>query len=106
MRLNPTKAELLAWEKLFSNRGFYGYKFSRQKMLGYFIVDFYCSELQLVVEIDGGIHDSRKEYDSERECELQKIGVKVIRYTNAQILKDVEGVYYDLAQKLNLGSPG
>ena len=51
-RNNPTLAEQIAWDKLFSNKQFHGHRFSRQKMLSHFIVDFYCSALQLVVEID------------------------------------------------------
>lgn len=58
-RKNPTIAENLAWEKIFSRKQFYGFKFTRQKMLSGFIVDFYCSALQLVVEIDGEIHKNR-----------------------------------------------
>ena len=99
-RKNPTPAEKLAWEKLFSNKQFHGYKFSRQKMLAWFIVDFYCSELQLVVEIDGKIHDGRVEYDAERTYELEKIWLKVLRYTNEEILWNIDSVRIDLGNKL------
>ena len=99
-RKNPTPAEDVAWNMLFSNKQFHGYKFSRQKMLWWFIVDFYCSKLQLVVEIDGKIHDERWEYDSERTCELEKMWLKVLRYTNEEILWNIDSVRIDLENKL------
>ena len=99
-RKNPTPAEKLAWEELFSRRQFHWYKFTRQKMLSGFIVDFYCSELQLVVEIDWEIHNEKKEYDEERTHTLQELWLRVIRYTNDEILTNIKGVYIDLSHKL------
>ena len=99
-RKNPTPAENVAWNELFSNKQFHWYKFSRQKMLMWFIVDFYCSELQLVVEIDWWVHDGTKEYDNERTEELQKYWLKIIRYTNVEILKEIKWVKLDLENKL------
>jgi len=100
-RTNPTQAEKLAWDKLFSKKQFHGYRFSRQKMLSHFIVDFYCSVLQLVVEIDWNIHDDRVEYDQERTDKLEALWIKVIRYGNDQILWDINLVYQDLTKQIN-----
>lgn len=99
-RKNPTPAEQVAWEKLFSNRQFHWYKFTRQKMLSHFIVDFYCSTLQLVIEIDGWVHDEKIEYDEERTYKLNGMWIRVVRYTNEQILWDINFVYDDLTSKI------
>ena len=74
-------------------------------MLSWFIVDLYCSELQLVVEIDWGIHNDREECDQERTYELEKLGLQIIRYTNQQILSNTHVVHLDLSNQLWLSSP-
>jgi len=99
-RKNPTPAEKLTWDKLFSNKQFHGYKFTRQKMLAWFIVDFYCSELQLVVEIDGEIHNYQEDYDNERMYMLQESNLKIFRYSNEEIIWDIWNVYRNLTQNL------
>ncbi len=91
-RKNPTPAEQKAWDELFSKKQFHGYKFTRQKMLSWFIVDFYCSELQLVVEIDWEVHSWREEFDDERTIELEKLWLRIIRYDNYKILNNMDWV--------------
>lgn len=76
-----------------------GFRFLRQKPINRFILDFYCSELDLAIEIDGNSHDKKKNYDLERDNFLQQIGIKTIRITNDEILHDFEKV------KTNLNSP-
>jgi very-short-patch-repair endonuclease len=68
-------------------------------MLGFFIVDFYCSEIKVAIEIDGDVHDDRGEYDDERTIELNKLGIKVIRYTNEEVLSDIQKVYSYLKEE-------
>ncbi|MEI8091577.1 MAG: DUF559 domain-containing protein [bacterium] len=97
MRNKPTPAENKMWQEFLKHRPG-GYKFTRQKPIGPFILDFYCSALFLAVEVDGEIHKSRKEYDQERTTYLINCGISVARYRNNQIFNDSDGVYYDLLQ--------
>jgi len=87
LRKSETKTERLLWEQL-NCKKFYGFKFRRQHPISQFIVDFYCHELKLVIEVDGDIHNipENKEYDENRTFELEKFELKVLRFTN----KDVE----------------
>jgi len=99
-RKNPTTAEKKMW-KFLQKKEFAGLKFTRQKPLDNFIADFYCAELMLVIEIDGKYHDNRKEQDKIRSEILQKkYGIKVIRYTNDQILNNPKEVLKDLYKKI------
>ena len=91
MRANPTPAEALLWSKL-RKRRLGRYRFLRQRIIGPYIVDFYCAELDLVIEIDGPIHQHQKEYDEHRTKYLESVGKQVIRFTNRQIIEDVDTV--------------
>jgi very-short-patch-repair endonuclease len=86
MRHAPTAAEAVAWE-LLRGRRMRGLKFRRQQILGGFIVDFYCSELRLIVEIDGLIHDEpdRQVPDLRRSEALQRRGFRILRVRNADL---------------------
>jgi very-short-patch-repair endonuclease len=101
-RSNPTPAESKIWREILRIRQFANYKFLRQKPLGGYIVDFYCSELRLVIEIDGNSHAEQLEYDAERTRFLNAIGLQVVRYTNDEVLHNIEGVYDDLSRQLLL----
>src|SRR3989338_10940799 len=93
LRKETTEAEKLFWEKILENKKLANFKFTRQKPLDHFIVDFYCSSLSLIIEIDGEVHDFQKERDRERDYLLeQKFGLKIIRYTNKKILDNIEKV--------------
>ncbi|MCD6579957.1 DUF559 domain-containing protein, partial [bacterium] len=99
-RKNPTPAEKKMWEFL-QNKEFKGLKFTRQKPLDKFIADFYCAELRLVIEIDGEYHDNQKEQDKTRsEILWDKYKIRVIRYTNTQILNNSKEVLDDLLEKI------
>ena len=95
-RNNPTKAEGKIWNEVLRMRQFASYKFLRQKPIGGYIVDFYCSELRLVIEIDGDSHAESVEYDEERTKILGALGLTVVRYTNDEVLTNIQGVYDDL----------
>jgi len=95
-RNNPTKAESKIWNEVLRMRQFASYKFLRQKPIGGYIVDFYCSELRLVIEIDGDSHAESVEYDEERTKILVALGLTVVRYTNNEVLTNIQGVYDDL----------
>ncbi len=99
-RKNPTQAEKKMWLKILKSKQFKNYKFLRQKPLDNFIADFYCAELMLVIEIDGDSHTRQKEYDILRSEKLDAYGIKVIRYTNDEIMLNIEGVYGDLKKKI------
>jgi len=97
-RNNLTPAEKKIWYEVLSRKQFKGYKFTRQKPIADFIVDFYCSKLQLVIEIDGDSHAESKEYDEARTNILNQYGLRVLRYTNRDVMNNIEGVYQDLFQ--------
>ncbi len=90
LRLNLTNAEKILWEHI--NKNQLGCRFKSQHPIDIFIVDFYCHKYGLVIEIDGEIHFSRKEYDTGRTVEIEKYGLKVIRFTNMEIINDIENV--------------
>ena len=101
-RKNPTAAERKIWHEVLRTRQFADYRFLRQKPVDLFIVDFYCSSLQLVIEIDGDSHAESPEYDAERTRILNGYGLTVIRYANHEVLHNISGVYEDLAQRILL----
>jgi very-short-patch-repair endonuclease len=87
LRLEPTQAETYLWE-LLRNRQLGGYKFRRQHAINRFVVDFYCAQAQLIIEIDGMIHQSQVVEDRERQSILESLGFHVIRFTNEQVLAE------------------
>lgn len=101
-RSNPTQAERTIWRDILRKRQFARFKFLRQKPIGRYIVDFYCSELRVVVEIDGDSHAETVAYDGSRTRFLNSHGLQVIRYTNDEVLNNLEGVYEDLSRQLLL----
>ena len=88
-----TDAEIALWVKL-RRKQLHGLQFYRQKPLGNFIVDFYCPAARLVIEIDGGQHyeqDGRIR-DGLRDDYLENLGIRVLRFSNLDVLKNMEGV--------------
>ena len=76
------------------------FKFIRQKPIDQYIIDFYCSELMLAIEIDGDTHAEQQQYDATRTQRLNMLGIAVFRYPNAEILNNLEGVYEDLLKRV------
>lgn len=101
LRKKMTNAETLFWKEV-SNKKFLGFKFRRQHPIGKFIVDFYCHELKLVIEIDGNIHEfiDSKEYDQGRTYELEEFGLQVLRFQNEEVEKEMEKVLFVLRSKI------
>jgi very-short-patch-repair endonuclease len=93
MRKNPTDSEKLLWNILRKMRH-KGFIFRRQHPVDIFIADFYCHKLKLIIEVDGGVHnsDQAKEYDDGRSGELEKYGLNILRFTNEQVLKETDKV--------------
>jgi very-short-patch-repair endonuclease len=92
-RRNQTTAESELWKRLRSN-SLSGIKFRRQYAIGRYIADFYCSKANLVIEIDGKIHETidKKEYDLIRESEIRARNIRILRFTNEQIMNDIKVV--------------
>ncbi len=99
-RKNPTPAEKKLWYEVLQNGRLSGFKFIRQKPLDEFIVDFYCASLMLAIEIDGDSHAEQAGYDEYRTHKLNALGVRVLRYTNADVMNNLEGVYADLVMQV------
>jgi valyl-tRNA synthetase len=109
MRENPTAAEEKLWNEVLRSSQT-SYKFTRQKPVNNFVLDFYCSELLLAIEVDGEIHNEQKDYDQERTNFLNAVGIEVIRFPNVEVLNNIEIVQKNLleciqARKQALNSP-
>jgi len=91
LRHNAAPAEVILW-KILRGRRFAGFKFRRQQPTGPYIVDFFCAQLKLVVELDGETHLGREKNDEERDAWLQEQGFKVVRFWNPLVYEDREAV--------------
>ena len=93
LRKNQTPAEQQLWHKL-KSRQCLGYKFFRQYGISNYIVDFYCAQLKLVIELDGGQHytEQGKAYDEAREKYMASLGIKTLRFSNLDVLKNITSV--------------
>ena len=93
LRSNMTPSESCFWSLVSKNR-LRGYKIRRQHPIAVYVVDFYCHELRLAIEIDGGIHLEKEvmRYDEIREHDLTLLGIKVLRFTNEQVQNDSQEV--------------
>lgn len=102
LRSNMTGPEAQLWSRLRA-RQLQGLKFRRQHGIGPYIVDFYCPEQSLVIEVDGDSHADADQVvkDKQREQYLQSLGLRVIRYINDDIVKNLDGVLEDLAERLS-----
>ncbi|OGB88936.1 hypothetical protein A2625_00360 [candidate division WOR-1 bacterium RIFCSPHIGHO2_01_FULL_53_15] len=85
LRQDQTKAEKIVWE-LLRKRKFKNLKFRRQHVIEGFVVDFYCHEFRLGIEVDGGIHLKRKDYDRLRQAVIEAEGIKVVRIQNSEVI--------------------
>lgn len=99
-RKTPTPAEKKFWYDVLKSHQFKELKFTRQKPLDNYIVDFYNSKLMIAVEIDGDSHFDQFYYDKIRTARLNDLGIKVIRYSNAEVMKNIEGVFKDFLNKI------
>ncbi len=99
-RNNPTEAEAALWAQL-RNKQLGGFKFRQQHLIDDFIVDFVCLSKRLVIEVDGGVHNEAVEYDAERTKVLNKRGFKVIRFSNEEVLGNLEGVLDNITEILD-----
>ena len=79
-----------------------GAKFRAQHAVGRFIFDFYCAKARLVIEVDGGIHRARHDQDADRDATLTSSGYDVVRFSNDQVLADIDAVLAELRRRLAL----
>ena len=106
LRKDTTMAERVLWKKL-KDRNLFNVKFRRQHPIDMFIVDFYCHEKKLVIELDGEIHGLRehKKYDISRQSSLENMGLTVIRFTNHEVFFEMDSVLLTLARFITNSTP-
>jgi very-short-patch-repair endonuclease len=102
LRRKLTLAELLLWKKL-RDRKIFSTKFRKQHPIDFFIADFYCHEFKLVIEVDGNIHNEEivSEYDLGRTAVLNKHGIRVIRFTNDQVMYNIDLVLSRIHEEIS-----
>jgi very-short-patch-repair endonuclease len=91
LRKNQTEAEKILWQEI-RGRKINNLKFHRQYSIGPYIVDFFCPEIRLVIELDGEQHKDAKEYDIERENFLKNEDIKILRFWNDEVMNDLKSV--------------
>jgi very-short-patch-repair endonuclease len=91
LRRDMTPAERILWQQLRRNQ-LNSLHFRRQQIIDGFIVDFYCHAAGLVIELDGGIHQQQVEYDAEREKVLMARGLRVVRFRNEEVMRNLKSV--------------
>jgi very-short-patch-repair endonuclease len=100
LRKTGNLSEVLFWMHV-KNKKFLGLDFDRQKIIGNYIVDFFCKDLGFVVEIDGESHGLKGEYDVERDRYLEGLSLKVFHILDMDIKKNMDGVLSWLKEKVN-----
>ena len=91
LRNNPTFSERVLWKYL-KQKQLKGYDFDRQKPVDMFIIDFFCNELMLAIEIDGESHNEKSIQDKHRQKRLEQLGIKFLRFNGFQVINNINGV--------------
>jgi very-short-patch-repair endonuclease len=99
LRAGQTVPENLLWQNL-RGRQIAGAKFRRQQVIDGFVVDFYCDRARLVIELDGNVHDTRGEYDGDRDQHMLERGLRVLRIRNQEVLENLAGVLKRIEENL------
>ena len=97
LRREMTEAEKILWQRLRANR-LNGLHFRRQQVIDGFIVDFYCHSAGVVVEVDGGVHQQQAEYDTERDKVLSSRGLRLLRFQNQEVVRNLDQVLTCIAE--------
>ncbi len=92
-----TLSEILLWNQL-KQKQMMGCDFHRQKPVDEYVVDFFCPELLLAIEIDGQSHERKLEKDSERQREIEALGVEFLRFEDDEVKKNLEGVLWEIRE--------
>jgi len=98
LRREMTPAEKLLWQEVRAKK--LGVRFRRQQVIQGFIVDFYCHQAALVVEVDGDVHDLQKEEDERREKVLSEMGLKIVRFRNDEVMRGLSAVVGKIREML------
>jgi very-short-patch-repair endonuclease len=99
LRKSATLHEIILWSRIRRNQ--LGYKFRRQHSIGKYIVDFYCPEKKLIIELDGGQHaEKQKDYDKQRDEYLKNLGFIIFRFWDSDINSNLEGVLQKILEYL------
>jgi len=106
LRRDMTPAEKILWQELRANK--LGVHFRRQQVIAGFIVDFYCHKAALVIELDGDVHEEaeQKENDVRRDKALDDLGLRIVRFKNDEVLKNLSTVVGKIKEQLNWKSRG
>jgi len=106
LRRNSTPAERRLWSRLRAKK-LHGHKFRRQASVGQYILDFYCAELKLAIEVDGDSHylDERQGRELKRKQFLESLGLCVLRFTNTEVHENLEGVLDAILRQLQSTTP-
>jgi len=92
LRNHSTLAEVILWNKVLKQKQLKGYPFLRQRPIGNYIVDFFCKDLKMIIELDGTIHCFQKTKDKKREDDLREMGYHIIRFHNQEIQNNLYNV--------------
>lgn len=103
LRKNPTPAEDKLWQYL-RRKQVHGTRFRRQHVFERFIVDFYCADAHLVIEVDGDIHRQQQEYDALRTQFLESLGLRVVRFSNEDVFGNIDGVVERIGELVSGGT--
>lgn len=101
LRREMTAAEKLLWQEVRAKK--LGVRFRRQQVIAGYIVDFYCHKAALVIEVDGDIHDLQQEEDARREKVLREMGLRILRFGNEEVLKDLSMVMGKIRELVSTG---
>lgn len=104
LRNNSTLSEVLLWRHL-NKKQMRGYDFDRQKPIDNFIVDFYCNELMLAIEIDGVSHENRHEEDDIRQSRLESLGIRFLRFYDSDVKGNMQGVVTVIEEWIRVNEP-
>jgi len=101
LRNNMTLAEKVLWEEL-KRKETFNVRFKRQHPIDIFVVDFYCHKYKLAIEVDGDIHlrEEVQEYDDGRSHDIEKFGIKILRFKNKEVLGNIEMVKQRILQEI------
>jgi very-short-patch-repair endonuclease len=97
LRREMTPAEKVLWQELRANK-LNGLHFRRQQVVHGYFADFYCHQHELIIEVDGDVHDLQGEYDAEREAYLITLGFRIVRFKNEEVTSNVNGVLREILE--------
>ena len=99
-RKKKNRAEIILWKEL-QNRKFHGLNFNREKVIDNFIADFACEKVKIVIEIDGGSHIGREEYDQDRDNILRGYGFDIIRIPDTDIFYHLDATFFWIKERID-----